>query len=112
MMRLEIIYWRDIPAQCVFRAGRKKHGIVLPERFERAIDRCAMLTGLKECDDYLAQWRRSAGKIWNGTTELPAALEEVRAMMNAQYPNERLHRLIEQKGFEIPVPEEEDQEIP
>lgn len=107
MMRLEIIYWRDIPAQGILRAGRKKFGIALSTRFEQAIDRCAMITGLKESTDYLAQWRRSPGEIWRGTTELPAALEEVRAMLEAQYPDERLHLLIKQQGFDTHPPDKE-----
>ena len=100
MMRLEIIYWRDIPAQCVLRVGRKKHGVALSERFEQAIDRCAMATGLKESDDYLAQWRRAPGVDWNGDDDIPTALEQIRAQLEEDYPNERLKQLIEQQGFE------------
>ena len=100
MIQLEIIYWRDIPAQCVLRVGRKKHGVALPERFEQAIDRCAMKTGLKESDDYLAQWRRAPGEEWRGSEDIPTALKEARALLEQLYPNERLHKLIEQQGFE------------
>ena len=30
------------------------------ERFEQAIDRCAMKIGAKDADDYLAEWRKAA----------------------------------------------------
>ena len=30
----------------------------LPERFEQAIDRCAMKVGARDTDAYLAEWRR------------------------------------------------------
>ena len=99
-MQLEIIYWRDIPAQCTLRAGRKRHGVALPERFERAIDRCAMRAGLRDSDAYLQQWRRAPGREWTGAADLPEAMREARAMIEADYPDERLRRLIDQKGFE------------
>jgi len=53
-----IVYWRDIPAQVIVRAGRKTAQRQLPERFEQAIDRAAMRAKLTGTDAYLAQWRR------------------------------------------------------
>ena len=37
-----VVYWRDIPAQVIVKAGRKTAKRQLPERFEQAIDRAAM----------------------------------------------------------------------
>jgi hypothetical protein len=53
-----IIYWRDIPAQVIVRAGRRSEKRELPERFIQAIDRCAMAVGAKDSEAYLAEWRR------------------------------------------------------
>ena len=109
-MQLQIIYWRDMPAQCVLRIGRKRLGVPLPQRFEQAIDRCAMRANLKGSDAYLEQWRRAPAQEWHeGDTE-EQAMEQVRAMIEAQYPNERLQRLIEQQGFETTAPQPPQQE--
>ena len=59
MPLLSIVYWRDIPAQVIVREGRKAARRQLPERFEQAIDRCAMKVGAKDSDAYLAEWRKS-----------------------------------------------------
>ena len=45
MPEVTIVYWRDIPAQVIVGAGRRAAKMPLPERFEQAIDRCAMKVG-------------------------------------------------------------------
>ena len=45
MPDVTIVYWRDIPAQVIVGSGRRAAKRALPERFEQAIDRCAMRTG-------------------------------------------------------------------
>ena len=42
MAQLTVVYWRDIPAQVIVKAGRKNAKVQLTERFEKAIDRAAM----------------------------------------------------------------------
>ena len=59
MAELFILSWRDIPAQVVVKHGRAVAKRELSKRFLEAIDRAAMREGLKDGDDYLAQWRRS-----------------------------------------------------
>jgi len=59
MASLTILYWRDIPAQVIAKAGRKTAKRQLPERFEQAIDRAAMRAKLTGTDAYLEQWRKS-----------------------------------------------------
>lgn len=58
MPKVTIVYWRDVPAQVIVGTGRRASKIQLPERFEQAIDRCAMKAGAKDADAYLAEWRR------------------------------------------------------
>ena len=45
MAELIVVYWRDIPAQVIVKAGGKTAKRELPERFEQAIDRAAMRAG-------------------------------------------------------------------
>ncbi len=59
MPQVTIVYWRDIPAQVIVGAGRRATKVQLPERFEQAIDRCAMKVGARDSDAYLADWRKS-----------------------------------------------------
>ncbi len=48
MAELTIVYWRDIPAQVVAKAGRRAARQQLSERFEKAIDRAAMKAKLRD----------------------------------------------------------------
>ena len=59
MARLTIVYWRDIPAQVIVKAGRQVAKRQLDDRFEKAIDRAAMRADLKDSDSYLSEWRRA-----------------------------------------------------
>ena len=45
MAEVTIVYWRDIPAQVIVGKGRSGSKVQLTERFEQAIDRCAMKIG-------------------------------------------------------------------
>ena len=59
MAQVVIVYWRDIPAQVIAGRGRGACKIALSERFEQAIDRCAMRVGARDSDSYLAEWRKA-----------------------------------------------------
>ena len=58
MPELIRIYWRDIPSQVMAKAGRKAEKVMLPERFQHAIDRAAMRAGKGGSDAYMEDWRR------------------------------------------------------
>ncbi|MGH6962092.1 MAG: virulence factor, partial [Dongiaceae bacterium] len=60
MAQLIVVYWREIPAQVIVKAGRQFAKRQLTERFEKAIDRAAMRAKLRDTDSYLAEWRRAA----------------------------------------------------
>ena len=60
MAELIVVYWRDIPAQVIARAGRRNQvKIELDERFAKAIDIAAMKGGARDDDAYLADWRKA-----------------------------------------------------
>lgn len=98
MAQLTIIYWRDIPAQVVVKAGSSSAKRQLSERFETAIDRAAMHSGLHGTDDYLTQWRRAAaGDVGEDfEAEAGAAVER----LEAEYPEDRLKTLTLSGGIE------------
>ncbi len=92
------VSWRDIPAQIIVKAGRKRAKRELSGRFVAAIDRCAMTTGAHGTDAYLAEWQRSAPESCGDDIELEA--DQIAARMEAEYTPERLKKLIEAGGIE------------
>ena len=98
MAQLTVIWWRDIPAQVVAKAGRANAKRELPQRFEDAIDRAAMRGGARETDAYLAEWRR-ADPVPCGD-DLEAAAAEAAAAFERDYDDARLAALVAAGGRE------------
>lgn len=93
-----IVYWRDIPAQVICKAGRTTAKRELDKRFITAIDACAMRTGLDQSDDYLEQWRKS-DPIPCGE-DLEAEADQAATELEAAYTKERVKNLVHAGGFE------------
>ncbi len=102
MAQLNIVFWRDIPAQVIVKAGRQAAKRQLTERFEKAIDRAAMKAKLRDTDSYLAEWRRADPVECGGDLEAEAAAAAAR--LEAAYPDDRLDRLVAAGGVEAKVP--------
>ena len=98
LIKYQIIYWRDIPAQIKVKAGRQRAGRPLSNRFPVAIDEAAMRAGLTGSDDYLTQWRNGEWQERDG--ELEEVVNALLAELEAAYPPERLQALIQQDGQE------------
>lgn len=97
MAQLTIVYWRDIPAQVIVRQGRAAAKRQLPERFEQAIDRCAMKVGARDTDSYLAEWRRGEPVAVEGDIEALAA--EAAERLEREFDQARLKALIANDGW-------------
>ena len=91
-----IVYWRDIPAQVLVKAGRKTAKRELPKRFIEAIDRVAMREGLTATDDYLALWRR--GPPTPCGEDLEAEADRALVALEAHFTGDVLKRLVETGG--------------
>lgn len=98
MAQLIVVKWRDIPAQVIVKAGRKTARRQLTERFEKAIDMCAMRVGARDDDAYLAEWKRSDPTEVDG--DLEEAAEAAARELEDAYPDTRLKSLIENEGFD------------
>ena len=98
--RLVTIYWRDIPAQVNAQRGRTRHQAPLHRRFQRAIDRAAMVAGLTNAHDYVREWRREARPCGD---DLGAEAEAEAARLDAAFPRVRLDRLAAAGGIETPT---------
>ena len=97
MPDITIVYWRDIPAQVIVGKGRRAAKRPLPERFEQAIDRCAMKIGAKDSDAYLAEWHKVPIGARDGEAEAIAQAEAIR--LDADYDIAKIKTLIENEGW-------------
>jgi hypothetical protein len=70
--------------------------VQLTERFEQAIDRCAMKIGARDTDSYLAEWRKAAPYEVEGEPDAIAAAEAAR--LETTYDTARLRALIDNDG--------------
>ncbi len=97
MPDVTIVYWRDIPAQVIVGKGRRGAKVQLPERFEQAIDRCAMKIDAKDTDSYLAEWRKATPYPMDGEQGEIAAAEAAR--LDAEFDKDRIKQLIDNDGW-------------
>ena len=97
MAEVTVVYWRDIPAQVIVGKGRRGSKVQLAERFEQAIDRCAMKIGARDADAYLAEWRKAVIGEVEGEPDAVAASEAAR--LEAEFDTARLKQLIDTDGW-------------
>ena len=98
MPEVTIVYWRDIPAQVIVGKGRRGGARVqLPERFEQAIDRCAMKIGARDSDSYLAEWRKVPSGTVEGEQDEIARATATRLEM--EFDQGRIKALIDNDGW-------------
>jgi hypothetical protein len=98
MTQVQVVFWREIPAQVKARQGRQRAGRALSARFQEAIDAAAMRAGLTGTDAYLAEWHAGDWADVEGSVE--QATEAAAATLEAAYDDERLRRLAEAGGME------------
>ena len=96
---LVVISWRDIPAQVNARAGAEKHQVVLPRRFQRAIDDAAMVAGKKTASEYVGEWRRTSLSVPAGKAVNTAAEAEAQRL-DELFSRERLQRYVANGGWD------------
>ena len=101
MAQVVIVFWRDIPAQVIVGKGRGATKVQLSERFEQAIDRCAMKVGARDADAYLAEWRKALPYDVAGAPEEVARAEAAR--LEADYDAARIKALIANDGWDAPA---------
>ncbi len=97
MTEIIVLFWRDIPAQIIAGKGRKATKIQLSEKFEKAIDRCAMKANLKDTDSYLGEWKRSAFKHSEISEKI--AVEKEAQRLEKKFDAETLKAYINNNGW-------------
>lgn len=98
-MQVTIIYWRDIPSQIVSGSGRKKSKLMLPERFQEAIDMAAMRDKAHDSDAYLDGWRKENLENLDGKTE--DIVGAVAAEMDIKFDDGVLRSYVTNGGWEV-----------
>ncbi|MFK8083632.1 MAG: virulence factor [Granulosicoccus sp.] len=109
MPELIKIYWRDIPSQVTAKAGRKTAKVMLPARFQEAIDRAAMRAGKGSSDAYMEDWRRDRSTCGS---DLQAEAEAAAAVLLELYNETYLEALTKAKGLADQVKEEHRPDSP
>lgn len=97
-----MIWWRDIPAQVNAQVGRERHQVMMPERFQRAVDRAKRKAGITTAAEDVAQWRRLSRPLEGDPG--PTAAAEARRLEEL-YDRERLGRIAANAGYDPDVTE-------
>jgi hypothetical protein len=97
---LVTIFWRDIPAQVNAQAGRRRHQVLLPARFQDAISRAKRKARIVTAQDDVAEWRRVSRPC---SSDLAAEAHAEAARLEAAFATARLGRIAVAGGFE-PAP--------
>ncbi|MGQ7843216.1 virulence factor [Granulosicoccus sp. 3-233] len=95
MPELIRIYWRDIPSQVTAKAGRKSARVMLPARFQEAIDRAAMRAGKGSSDAYMEDWRRERSPC---SADLQSEADAAASALVASFDEQTLEALTKVKG--------------
>jgi hypothetical protein len=102
---LVVIFWRDIPAQVNAGSGAEKHQVILPRRFQRAVDDAAMVAGKKTASEYVGEWRRVAMAVPDDAGGMQAAAEREAHRLDDAFPRERLQQLVANGGRDPDAPD-------
>ncbi len=95
--QLITIFWRDIPAQVNSKSRTDKHQVLLKPRFQKAIDRAAMVADITTASDYVNEWRREAVNV---DGDLAAAAQAEADRLEAAFDASRLEELVNTGGFD------------
>jgi hypothetical protein len=94
---LKIIKWRDIPAQVNGTAGDQKVQVELPPRFQKAIDRAAMVGDVKDANSYILQMGQEARPLVGDDVEV--AVAALVAEIEEEFTLERLNQYVATGGW-------------
>jgi len=94
MTEMIILWWKDIPAQIIVKKSRREQfKYVLEERFEKAIDRCAMRGREIDTDSYLAGFSKSTPITVEGD-DLQSLATAKGKELEVEYTDEKLEQII------------------
>ncbi len=85
--------WREIPSMVIARSGDTQLKVMLPARFQEAIDEAAMRLGAVGADDYIAGWARDP---WVESGEEPDQLAaRITAELEGHFSEEKITTILD-----------------
>ena len=105
--QIVLICWRDIPAQVNAGSGESRAQRILPRRFQRAIDRAAMVAGKTQASQYVGEWRRVL--LPGNPADPEAAAVAAAARLEDEFPRSRLDDFVAAGGWDPDRGQEADQ---
>ena len=85
--------WREIPSMVMARDGADTIKVMLPARFQEAIDEAAMRMGEIDADAYTSGWNRDP---WTPSDEVPAELAaRITAQLEEDYSESKLQAILD-----------------
>ena len=100
--QIVVICWRDIPAQVNAGSGEGRVQRILPRRFQRAIDRAAMVAGKTQASEYVGEWRRVLAP--GDPADPEAAVAATAARLEDEFPRSRLDAFVVAGGWDQSPP--------
>lgn len=96
MSEFQITRWHQIPSMVVAREGEETIKIMLPTRFQEAIDEAAMRLGEIDADAYTSGWNRDP---WVQATETPQILaDRIAEELETRFTEEYLKMILDELG--------------
>jgi hypothetical protein len=93
MSEFQVMRWREIPSMVMARDGADTIKVMLPARFQEAIDEAAMRLGEIDADAYTAGWNRDP---WAASDEAPADLAaRITAALEEEFSEEKLQAILD-----------------
>ena len=99
MTKKTLVRWRHIPAQVIVSRGRKKARKILTERFQKSIDRAAMIADRAASGDYLEEWHRVEEAL-NSDESIEELVKLESSFLETSYDDDKLERLIRTGGLD------------
>ena len=78
MATYKILYWQEVPSQIKAEDEFDEVRLPLADGFQERIDHLALRRGLKDSDDYLAEWR------WGDEMQREGSAQKIAAAVKAE----------------------------
>ena len=88
--------WREIPSMVMARDGADTIKVMLPARFQEAIDEAAMRLGEIDADAYTAGWNRDPWAQAEGAPDVVAA--QIVEKLEVEFSEEKINALLDSLG--------------
>ena len=81
-------------------SGDDKQAVVLPRRFQKAIDDAAMVADKNTASEYVGEWRRDVILMDPGPEGTDGIAEKEAQRLRDAFPRERLARFVANGGYD------------